>query len=213
MRGADLKYKRALLKLSGEALAGDQGFGISPAIVSQLTDEIVSLHQAGVTLGLVIGGGNIVRGTKASEEDLAEKALAAIAHHSATAVPAATESIVAIARDATDPDQRSHALFWLSQSDEPRAAKLIRDAIARDPDGDVREQGVLALHLRGLVVRVVQHEAIAIAEDVVADPGEYLEVPPREEGREHGLQQSLAGLQVLAGVWNAAGAGELLDRR
>ncbi len=63
MRGADLKYKRALLKLSGEALAGDQGFGISPAIVSQLTDEIISLHEAGVVLGLVIGGGNIVRGT------------------------------------------------------------------------------------------------------------------------------------------------------
>jgi uridylate kinase len=70
MRGADLKYKRALLKLSGEALAGDQGFGISPAVVSTLTDEIVSLHQAGVTLGLVIGGGNIVRGTKASEEGM-----------------------------------------------------------------------------------------------------------------------------------------------
>src|SRR5215207_9382032 len=70
MRGADLKYKRALLKLSGEALAGDLGFGISPAIVNQLTDEILTLHEAGVSVGLVIGGGNIVRGTKASEQGM-----------------------------------------------------------------------------------------------------------------------------------------------
>src|SRR5262245_65641795 len=70
MRGADLKYKRALLKLSGEALAGDQGFGISPSVVSRLTDEIVTLDDAGVTLGLVIGGGNIVRGTQASQEGM-----------------------------------------------------------------------------------------------------------------------------------------------
>ncbi|MEX2283002.1 MAG: UMP kinase [Gemmatimonadota bacterium] len=69
-RGADLKYPRVLLKLSGEALAGDQNFGISPAVVSRLTDEIFSLYRTGVTLGLVIGGGNIVRGTKASEEGM-----------------------------------------------------------------------------------------------------------------------------------------------
>jgi uridylate kinase len=66
----ELKYRRVLLKLSGEALAGDQGFGIVPAVVSRLTDEVTSLCQAGVTLGLVIGGGNIVRGTKASEEGM-----------------------------------------------------------------------------------------------------------------------------------------------
>jgi uridylate kinase len=65
-----LRYPRVLLKLSGEALAGDQGFGIAPSVVNKLTDEIVSLKKAGVTLGLVIGGGNIVRGTKASEEGM-----------------------------------------------------------------------------------------------------------------------------------------------
>jgi uridylate kinase len=70
MASVDLKYKRALLKLSGEALAGDQNFGISHAVVDRLTREILSLYQAGVTLGLVIGGGNIVRGTKASEEGM-----------------------------------------------------------------------------------------------------------------------------------------------
>ena len=69
-RGNGLKYPRVLLKLSGEALAGDQNFGISPAVVNRLTDEIVSLYREKVTLGLVIGGGNIVRGTKASEEGM-----------------------------------------------------------------------------------------------------------------------------------------------
>ena len=78
-------------------------------------------------------------------EDLSEKALAVIAHHSARAVPAASAAIARIARDAKDPDQRSHGLFWLSQTDDPAAAKMIRDAIARDPDGEVREQGVFAL--------------------------------------------------------------------
>jgi uridylate kinase len=67
---ADLKYQRVLLKLSGEALAGDQGFGISPPVVDRLTDEVKSLHEHGVTVGLVIGGGNIVRGSEASEQGM-----------------------------------------------------------------------------------------------------------------------------------------------
>src|SRR5215212_8303325 len=65
-----LKYPRVLLKLSGEALAGDQGFGISPRVIDRLADEIKTLFQSGVTLGLVIGGGNIVRGTQASQEGM-----------------------------------------------------------------------------------------------------------------------------------------------
>ncbi|MCI0435076.1 MAG: UMP kinase [Gemmatimonadetes bacterium] len=68
--GSRLKYQRVLLKLSGEALAGDQGFGISPRIVDRLTDEIKELHRMGVSIALVIGGGNIVRGTQASEEGM-----------------------------------------------------------------------------------------------------------------------------------------------
>ena len=56
-----------MLKLSGEALAGGRGFGIDPPVVDELTSEIVSIHETGVQLGLVIGGGNIVRGTAASE--------------------------------------------------------------------------------------------------------------------------------------------------
>jgi uridylate kinase len=65
-----VKYGRVLLKLSGEMLAGEQGFGISPAVVQKLTEEIRQVHEMGVDLGLVIGGGNIVRGTTASREGM-----------------------------------------------------------------------------------------------------------------------------------------------
>lgn len=64
---AELQYKRVLLKLSGEALAGERGFGIEPVVVDELTDEIRSLVEMGVSLGIVIGGGNIVRGAIASK--------------------------------------------------------------------------------------------------------------------------------------------------
>jgi uridylate kinase len=67
---AELKYRRVLLKLSGEALAGGQGFGISPPVVQRLTDEIRQVHELDVSLGLVIGGGNIVRGTQASQQGM-----------------------------------------------------------------------------------------------------------------------------------------------
>ncbi|MFQ5888426.1 MAG: UMP kinase [Gemmatimonadota bacterium] len=66
----ELKYRRALVKLSGESLAGDQGFGIAPPVVEQLTNEIRAVHDAGVRLGLVVGGGNIVRGTVASQQGM-----------------------------------------------------------------------------------------------------------------------------------------------
>lgn len=56
-----------LLKISGEALAGERGYGIEPRVVDGLTDEIRSLAEIGVSLGVVIGGGNIVRGAMASK--------------------------------------------------------------------------------------------------------------------------------------------------
>jgi uridylate kinase len=65
-----VKYPRVLLKLSGEALAGEQGFGIAPPIIDKLTEEIRTVHQMGVGLGMVIGGGNIVRGTIASQQGM-----------------------------------------------------------------------------------------------------------------------------------------------
>lgn len=67
---ADLKYPRALVKLSGESLAGERGFGIEPAVVKALTEEVGAVHAAGVHLGLVVGGGNIVRGTVASQQGM-----------------------------------------------------------------------------------------------------------------------------------------------
>lgn len=67
---ADLKYPRALVKLSGESLAGERGFGIEPSVVDKLTREIRDVHEAGVDLGLVVGGGNIVRGTVASQQGM-----------------------------------------------------------------------------------------------------------------------------------------------
>jgi len=67
---ADLKYPRALVKLSGESLAGERGFGIEPGVVEKLTEEIGEVHTAGVDLGLVVGGGNIVRGTVASQQGM-----------------------------------------------------------------------------------------------------------------------------------------------
>src|SRR5919106_5091939 len=70
MERKTLKYRRVVLKLSGEALAGEQGFGISPKVVDRLTDEIQSLHALGADVGVVIGGGNILRGTQASAEGM-----------------------------------------------------------------------------------------------------------------------------------------------
>ncbi|MBA3973007.1 MAG: UMP kinase [Candidatus Solibacter sp.] len=56
------RYKRILLKLSGEVLAGGAGFGIDPACVSAMAEEIAEVQAGGVQLGLVIGGGNFFRG-------------------------------------------------------------------------------------------------------------------------------------------------------
>ena len=57
-----MKYKRILLKLSGEALAGEKGTGISPEIIEAMANEIKEILQMGVQVGVVIGGGNIHRG-------------------------------------------------------------------------------------------------------------------------------------------------------
>lgn len=63
-------YKRVLLKLSGESLAGDQGYGIDPATIIAIAAEIKEVIDAGVELALVIGGGNIFRGLAASSKGM-----------------------------------------------------------------------------------------------------------------------------------------------
>jgi uridylate kinase len=65
-----LAYTRALLKISGEALAGEKGFGLDYTIVEAFAEEIKAVHALGVNLALVVGGGNIIRGTTASREGL-----------------------------------------------------------------------------------------------------------------------------------------------
>ena len=63
-----ITYRRVLLKLSGEILSGDTGFGIEPEVISQLVKEIVEVHSLGIELGIVIGGGNIFRGINADTQ-------------------------------------------------------------------------------------------------------------------------------------------------
>ncbi len=63
-------YARALLKLSGEALAGERGYGLDYGVVDIFADELVKVHSRGLQLSLVVGGGNILRGTTASQQGL-----------------------------------------------------------------------------------------------------------------------------------------------
>ncbi len=65
-----LAYTRALLKLSGEALAGEKGSGLDFHVVEAFAQEIKAVHALGVHLSLVVGGGNIIRGATASREGL-----------------------------------------------------------------------------------------------------------------------------------------------
>ncbi|MEX0769119.1 MAG: UMP kinase [Balneolaceae bacterium] len=63
-------YKRILLKLSGEALLGDQGHGIDGNILTQYAEEIKAVHEEGIEISVVVGGGNIFRGVKGATEGM-----------------------------------------------------------------------------------------------------------------------------------------------
>jgi uridylate kinase len=67
---AKLAYRRALLKVSGEAFAGSAGAGIDFAVIERVSDELKAVHGLGVQLGLVVGGGNMLRGTTASQQGM-----------------------------------------------------------------------------------------------------------------------------------------------
>jgi uridylate kinase len=60
------KFKRVLLKLSGEALMGNQGFGVDPVMAARIAEEIAEIHSVGVQVAATLGGGNIVRGISVS---------------------------------------------------------------------------------------------------------------------------------------------------
>jgi len=63
----DFKYRRILLKLSGEALMGGDNYGIDPKVIKRIAEEILELRQGGIEVALVIGGGNIFRGAGLAE--------------------------------------------------------------------------------------------------------------------------------------------------
>jgi uridylate kinase len=63
-------YRRVILKLSGEVLAGEGGFGISPSVIRALAEEMREVHALGTEIGIVIGGGNIIRGIAAANEGM-----------------------------------------------------------------------------------------------------------------------------------------------
>lgn len=64
------KYRRIMVKLSGEALMGSQPFGIEPAVVRSLANELAAVHALGVEIAVVVGGGNIIRGVSAHEQGI-----------------------------------------------------------------------------------------------------------------------------------------------
>ena len=64
------KYKRVVLKLSGEALAGDQGFGIDPIVVESIARQIKDVQATGLEVAVIVGGGNIWRGLAGSAKGM-----------------------------------------------------------------------------------------------------------------------------------------------
>lgn len=70
MTDAELRYKRIILKITGEVLAGERQYGIDPATVARFVEEIREVHELGCEIALVMGGGNILRGAEASEHGI-----------------------------------------------------------------------------------------------------------------------------------------------
>ena len=67
---SQVQFKRALLKISGEALMGDQGYGLHPPTVEQIATEVKTVHDVGAEICMVIGGGNIFRGLQGSAQGM-----------------------------------------------------------------------------------------------------------------------------------------------
>lgn len=67
---SEYKYKRVLLKLSGEALQGEQGYGIDPKVISEIAEQIKSIVEGGIELAITVGGGNIFRGLAGAAEGM-----------------------------------------------------------------------------------------------------------------------------------------------
>jgi uridylate kinase len=63
-------WARILIKLSGEHLAGDRGFGITPTVIAGVAKDLRSVHELGIQMSVVIGGGNVIRGIQAAEQGI-----------------------------------------------------------------------------------------------------------------------------------------------
>jgi uridylate kinase len=121
------KYKRVLLKLSGEALLGDRPFGISPEYTRYLADEIKKVHELGVQVAIVIGGGNFMRGAAVAEHGIERatadymgmlamvmNALALQSQLEAVKVPTRVQSAITIA-EVAEPYIRRRAIHHLEK--------------------------------------------------------------------------------------------------
>ncbi|MGH2499070.1 MAG: UMP kinase [Candidatus Limnocylindria bacterium] len=121
------KYRRVLLKLSGEALLGDRRFGISPEYVRYLAEEVRAVHAAGVQVAVVVGGGNFLRGAAAAEHGLEEatahymgmlatvmNALALQSQLEAIGVPVRVQSAITVA-EVAEPYIRRRAIRHLEK--------------------------------------------------------------------------------------------------
>ncbi len=64
-----LKYKRVVLKISGEALAGENGSGLNEAVIEQIVTQLVRVHEMGAEIGIIVGGGNFWRGRQGTQMD------------------------------------------------------------------------------------------------------------------------------------------------
>ncbi len=71
-----MKYKRILIKFSGEALAGAKGFGLDGEVLARIAQEVKSVHEAGIEIGVVVGGGNFFRGMKAAVDQGMDRSMA-----------------------------------------------------------------------------------------------------------------------------------------
>ncbi|HUG55845.1 MAG TPA: UMP kinase [Candidatus Limnocylindrales bacterium] len=124
---ASPKYRRVLLKLSGEALLGDRTYGISPEYVHYLAGEIGKVHELGVQIAVVVGGGNFLRGAAAAEHGLEEatahymgmlatvmNALALQSQLEAAGIPTRVQSAITVA-EVAEPYIRRRAIRHLEK--------------------------------------------------------------------------------------------------
>src|ERR671935_983498 len=121
------KYQRVLLKMSGEALLGDRKFGIDPKYVRYLAEEIRKVHELGVQVAVVIGGGNIMRGAAVAEHGIERatadymgmlamviNALALQSQLESVGVPVRVQSAITIA-EVAEPYIRRRAIHHLEK--------------------------------------------------------------------------------------------------